>query len=143
MADIYKMDTDYLSAESVYDRTLGKKQSELNAGFPFSGSEILTLSSKFSSYNNAFISKYGRVVKVYIDATVGSTTISAWEVIATWSSALAVDNSTASTMVIVRDLTTGTVYAPYASFLTGGVSFAMALPLEASHRYTIGFTTVF
>lgn len=30
MADIYKMDTDYLSAESVYDRTLGKKQSEIN-----------------------------------------------------------------------------------------------------------------
>ena len=31
MADIYKMDTDYLSAESVYDRTLGKTQKEINS----------------------------------------------------------------------------------------------------------------
>lgn len=33
MANIYKMDNDYLSAESVYDRTTGKTQSELNGTF--------------------------------------------------------------------------------------------------------------
>ena len=40
MADIYKMDTDYLSAESVYDRTLGKKQSEINSKFNQIGTYI-------------------------------------------------------------------------------------------------------
>lgn len=30
MADIYKMDYDYLSAESVYDRTIGASQSTIN-----------------------------------------------------------------------------------------------------------------
>ena len=40
MADIYKMDTDYLSAESVYDRTLGKKQSEINSQFNYIGDYV-------------------------------------------------------------------------------------------------------
>lgn len=72
MADIYKMDTDYLSAESVYDRTLGKNQNEINA---FIGSSTILTSGEQSGTSiftlaSYHIIKYGKIVAVSFRGTL-------------------------------------------------------------------------
>ena len=72
MADIYKMDSDYLSAESVYDRTLGKTQSEINNSTVFTTLRLDGLQNAnrdsvlaaLNGYNSQI--PYGKIVLVLL-----------------------------------------------------------------------------
>lgn len=70
MADIYKMDTDYLSAESVYDRTLGKKQSEINNTLKVE--PVTGMSSANCTVGDSVAYKMGKLVIISMQLTANS-----------------------------------------------------------------------
>ena len=83
-------------------------------------------------------------MKVYIDATVSSSDIPAWSSLAIFSVNITIPIGTSSTLVILKDVTAGTTDAAgIAVDQETGRYFSVGVALKASHRYLIGFTTVY
>ena len=116
----------------------------LNAKFNIHAEQITLVPGKFSTHNVALAVKDNRTVKVYIDATVSSSIIPAWSSIGIFSLSIAIPIGTSSTLVILKDVTDGTTDAAgIAVDQETGRYFSVGVALKASHRYLIGFTTVY
>ena len=129
---------------SIGNGTVTNALSVLNAKFNVHSEQITLVPGKFSTHNVALAVKDNRTVKVYIDAIVSSSIIPAWSSIGIFSLSIAIPIGTSSTLVTMKDMTDGTIdVAGIAVDQETGRYFSVGVALKASHRYLIGFTTVY